>query len=341
MIRLAWCLMILLPTALWPPALAAQSPPDGRRRAADHPSAIWRALFARPAAARTDDATQNARVALGRRLFADARLSGDGQRSCATCHQPIRSFTDGLMTASGISGSPLKRNTPALWNLATAKSFYWDGRAATLADQARVPIEAAEEMAGHWPTTIGRLSSDPAMRPAFAAAFPANPQVSEHNILSAIAAYEAALVSPPTRFDDWIGGDAAALTKQEQTGFRLFVGKAGCVQCHVGWRFTDDRFHDIGLASADPGRGAISGGVPGLQAFKTPGLREIGRTAPYMHDGSKATLADVLAHYAGGFVDRPGLSSNMKRSLRLDEGERQALLAFLATLTLDTLPAGP
>ena len=129
-----------------------------------------------------------------------------------------------------------------------------------------------------------------------------------------------------------IAGDAQALTPTEVRGFRLFTG-AGCVLCHSGWRFTDDRFHDIGLRSKDPGRSGVPEGTPGLKAFKTPGLRDVARTAPYMHDGSLATLAAVLAHYTGGFRPRPSLPTNMKRDLKLTAQERADLVAFLGSLT--------
>ena len=113
----------------------------------------------------------------------------------------------------------------------------------------------------------------------------------------------------------------------------MFVGKGGCVGCHGGWRFTDDQFRDIGLPGDDPGRSAITGGPAALRQFKTPGLRELTRTAPYMHDGSLATLRAVLDHYTGGFVKRPSLDSNLQRDLRLSESEKSALLAFLMTLS--------
>src|SRR5204863_3407839 len=135
-----------------------------------------------------------------------------------------------------------------------------------------------------------RLEADNELVRQFRAALPEEPTASRDTVLEALASYVRSLVSPPTRFDAWIDGDAQALRLAEVRGFGLFVGKAGCVLCHVGWRFTDDRFHDIGLRSPDGGRGAMAGGTPGLRAFKTPGLRELAHTAPYMHDGSLATL---------------------------------------------------
>lgn len=302
---------------------------------------VWRQVFARPAARPPSPANHpatDAKVALGRDLFHDTRLSGDRTRSCATCHDPARSLTDGRVRGAGLDGRDLQRNTPALWNLAWGKSFYWDGRATSIEAQAAFPILHPNEMAGRWPEIIGRLKADAALDVRFHQAFTERPAIQPVTILTALADYERTLVSPVTRFDRWIAGDEAALTGAEIVGFRLFTGKAGCVGCHVGWRFTDDRFHDIGLQSDDPGRGVVPGGIAGLRAFKTPGLREISRTAPYMHDGSKATLDAVLDHYAGGFVTRPGLSTNMVRGLTLDAVERSALLTFLATLSSDAPP---
>ena len=163
--------------------------------------------------------------------------------------------------------------------------------------------------------------------------------MSQATVLEALASYVRSLVSPPTRFDAWIDGNAKALRSAEVAGFRLFIGKAGCVLCHVGWRFTDDRFHDIGLAGSDGGRGAVPGGTPGLMAFKTPSLREVARTAPYMHDGSLATLEAVIGHYTGGFVRRPSLATNLKRDLRLSAREKSDLIAFLRTLSSEKGPA--
>src|SRR5262249_11656431 len=144
---------------------------------------------------------------------------------------------------------------------------------------------------------INRLGADADMKMEFGTAFPETPAISQATITKALAAYVRSLVSRPTRFDAWIAGDGGVLRPAELRGFRLFTGKAGCVLCHSGWRFTDDRFHDIGLPSSDPGRGAVPGGTPGQRAFKTPSLREAAHTAPYMHDGSLPTLNAVITHY--------------------------------------------
>jgi len=224
--------------------------------------------------------------------------------------------------------------------LAWSRQYFWDGRAPSLEAQVLLPISAPDEMAGDWPVILDRLAADAGLAAAFAVAFPEAPAISQASIAKALASYVRSLVSPPTRFDAWIAGEAGALAAPEVRGFRLFTGKAGCVLCHVGWRFTDDRFHDIGLPGKDAGRGAVAGGTPGLPAFKTPSLRELTHTAPYMHDGSLPSLAAVLKHYAGGLRRRPSLAPNIKRGLRLSTSERADLLQFLQTLSSDTVPAG-
>lgn len=304
--------------------------------------ALWRKRFVRPATpppSPPDNPLTPEKIALGANLFADARLSGSGKRSCASCHLPERAFTDGRARALSLSGAPLRRNTPSLGDLAWGKHFFWDGRASSLEAQVQMPIEAADEMGGDWPTILSRLGGDADLAARFRVAFPEEPAVSQANVLKALATYVRSLVSPTTRFDAWVDGDAQALRPAEVRGFRLFIGKGACVLCHVGWRFTDDRFHDIGLTSKDAGRGAVPGGTPGLMAFKTPSLRELAHTAPYMHDGSLATLEAVIRHYTGGFVRRPSLATNMNRELLLSPQQRSDLVAFLRALSSERGPA--
>lgn len=317
---------VLAPANQVPTAVSAVPPP----------LPVWQQIFARPAKVPLldDSVTGRAKVALGGRLFFDTRLSADGQRSCATCHDPERGFSDDRAQPLGRNGKPLRRNAPGLWNLAWATAFYWDGREPTLEAQARVPIEHPNEMGGNLDAIALQLGNDPEMRKHFAAAFPDAAAVTPAMIVAAIAAYERSLVSPLTRFDRWIDGDGSALTAQEYRGFTLFVGRAGCLSCHGGWRFTDDRFHDIGLKTDDLGRGGLQDPAAGPRAprFKTPGLRQVLRSAPYMHDGSVMTLEAVVGHYAGGFVDRPSLAANIVRDLQLSAEEKAAIVAFLKTL---------
>jgi cytochrome c peroxidase len=228
-----------------------------------------------------------------------------------------------------------------LWNLAWAAPVFWDGRARSLEEQVAGPIESPDEMAQPMTAVVARLAADPATVRAFAQAFPDMPEVNAKNLAKAIATYERTFVSPETRFDRWIAGDEHALTQREIAGFRLFTGKAGCIKCHSGFAFTDYAFHDIGLPGDDRGRGAVLR-LPAVEhAFKTPSLREIARSAPYMHDGSLATLDDVLRHYTSSVIDRPTLSKDLTRKLEPSEAERADLIAFLGTLSSEETPGLP
>jgi cytochrome c peroxidase len=302
-----------------------------------------KASFRRPASVPfpADNPFSQAKRLLGEALFHDPRLSIDGSLACASCHQPGKGFADGKPQGSGVPGRALKRHTPSLWNLAWASAVFWDGRARNLEEQVAGPIESPDEMAQPLASVVARLTADPAMVRAFAQAFPESPHVNGANLAKAIATYERTFVSPETRFDRWIAGDEDELTPREVAGFTLFTGKAGCVKCHSGFAFTDYAFYDIGLPGEDRGRGAVLRLAPAEHAFKTPGLREIARSAPYMHDGSLATLEDVLRHYAGGVLDRPTLSKDLPRGLKLSEAERADLIAFLGTLTSEGEPALP
>jgi cytochrome c peroxidase len=305
--------------------------------------ATLKASFRRPATVPfpADNPFSEKKRALGEALFHDKRLSVDGSLACASCHERGKGLADGKAQGRGVPGRPLKRHTPTLWNLAGASPVFWDGRARSLEEQVAGPIESPDEMAQPMSAVVTRLNIDPAVVRAFADAFPEAPRVDAVNLAKAIAVYERTFVSPPTRFDRWVEGDEQALSKNEIAGFALFTGKAKCASCHSGFAFTDYAFHDIGLPGDDRGRGAVLRLEAADHAFKTPGLREIGRSAPYMHDGSLATLDDVLRHYAGGVVERPTVSSDLARGLQLSDAERADLIAFLGTLTSETEPAFP
>jgi cytochrome c peroxidase len=307
----------------------------------DFDPAVWRRAFARPdhVPEPADNPATPEKVALGAKLFQDTRLSGGGDLACVSCHQAELSFSDGVPRHGGLDGRPLDRRTPPLWNLAWGLSWFWDGRAASLEAQAPGPIENRREMAGDLDEVVSRLSNDEATRRTFAAAFPDDPEVSRTTIAKALAAFERSLVSPRTRFDRWVEGDDSALGPDELSGLGLFVGKAGCVNCHKGWRFTDEAFHDIGLPdSADLGRGAFLDLRAADHAFKTPSLRERVWTAPYMHDGSMATFEEVVDHYADRVVERPTLSADLPRRVDLSAKERAELVAFLNTLSSEEPP---
>lgn len=298
--------------------------------------AFWRGFFGRPAGPPPSPASNPLtpeKARLGERLFFDPRLSGDGSRSCSFCHQPDKAFTDGRARGLGLDGQPLRRNVPGLLGLAWAPRLMWDGRAESLEEQVAMPLLDANEMAGDWNRIVAAIKRDPPLDVEFHIAFKERPAAQPATIIAALASYVRTLTPPVTRFDRWVTGDDAALSETQIEGFRLFVGKAGCVGCHSGWRFTDDKFHDIGLRSDDAGRGGVAGGVPGLAAFKTPSLREVVWTAPYMHDGSLPTLEAVVDHYAGKLDPRPSLDSSVVRGLTLAAQEKAALAAFLRTLS--------
>ncbi len=290
------------------------------------PMSFWRTFFARPITlvSPPSNPTTSEKIALGRQLFHDTRLSGDGTRSCATCHQADRGYSDGGKAARATDTKRAMRDTPTLWNIGWAERLFWDGRASTLEAQAYHPISAAHELAANWPEILARLSNDKGYRRAFAKAFPSTPAPSTQTTVAALAAYQRSLQSPITRFDRWIAGDATALTKPERDGFFLFVGKAGCVGCHAGWRFTDDELYDIGLTTS---------GMEKSHRFKTPTLRMLTTSPPYMHDGRFASLDDVVSHYIDGKIQRPGRSEKMPRRIKLNSRERADLVDFLKSLS--------
>jgi cytochrome c peroxidase len=285
-----------------------------------------------------DNSPTPASIALGRRLFEDKRLSATGTVACASCHDPRLSFADGETTGKGVTGRPLARHTPSLWNVAFSPVLFWDGRASSLEDQVRFPVEHADEMGSTLAAAARRLVADASYVRAFAEAFPHSPEVTPDTIAKALAAYERTLVSPPTRFDAWVAGKAEALTQAELRGLKLFAGRARCIACHTGFAFTDHNFYDIGLPGDDRGRGKMIGLPAADHAFRTPTLRELAWTAPYMHNGALATLEDVVRFYEGGGVGRPTRSKDLPLQLKLTDAERRDLVAFLRSLSSATPP---
>jgi cytochrome c peroxidase len=278
------------------------------------------------------------KVALGQMLFFDPRLSGSGAISCATCHNPSLGWSDAQATGLGHMGGRLRRHTPTILNVAYGEPYFWDGRAATLEDQAKGPLTSAAEMNMPAEQAVKRILSLPQYVTAFEYAFPGK-QISVDTIAAAIASYERTVVSTSAPFDKWVAGDESAISDSAKRGFVLFNGKANCAVCHSGWRMTDDGFHDIGIDGTDRGRAEVAPGIVQLEhAFKTPTLRNITQRAPYMHDGSVATLSAVIDHYDHGFVNRPSLDTQMHR-LGLTPQEKVDLLAFLDTLTSVDAPA--
>jgi cytochrome c peroxidase len=333
--RAAGAAVLVLGLALG--AKATESPKTGKisgtnERALSRP---FLQDFARPVSVPfpEDNAFTSARETLGRMLFFDPRLSGSNWISCASCHNPALSWGDGLPRAIGDGMKTLGRRTPTILNLAWASSMFWDGRAETLEEQALGPIQATGEMNLKLEEMIGKISSIEGYRQLFAQAYPGE-GIAPATVAKAIATFERNVVSAESGFDRWAAGVEDAISPEAKRGFLLFNTKARCAKCHAGWRFTDDSFHDIGVLTTDIGRGQVLKDIPAVaHAFKTPTLRDVDRRAPYMHNGSVATLEEVIDFYdRGGKARRPSLSSDMK-PLGLSSEERAQLIAFLRTLT--------
>jgi cytochrome c peroxidase len=268
-------------------------------------------------------------AALGKRLFQDRLLSNDRTISCQDCHRPELAFTDGKRTALGIKGHVGPRNTPSIVNRALGKTQFWDGRAASLVEQALGPIAAAGEMDLSPEEAAARLKNDRSYRAAFLEAFGAEPAPAL--IARALAAYESTVFSIDAPFDRHLAGDDQALSPLARQGMALFGGKARCSECHSGPNFTDELFHCLGLPG-DKGRGGVRGEEKAVGEFKTPSLREVALTAPYMHDGSVATLAEVVEVYDRGGTPHVNLSPKITK-LGLSADEKKAIVAFLEALS--------
>ena len=283
------------------------------------------------------------RIALGQRLFFDPRLSRDGTMSCATCHHPGLGWADGLPMARGDKGMVLGRATPTLFNTAYNSIQMWDGRKKTLEDQAPAAFVSRDAMDLSLAKLLQKLRNNQGYQALFAKAYPGE-LMNEASLSKAIASFERTLVSNNSAFDQWVRGDANALSAQQVEGFKVFVGKGGCVSCHSGANFTDNDFHNVGLASwgsarPDMGRYAIKPVETAKGAFKTPTLREVARTAPYFHDGSASTLLEVVEFFDRGGGGASNLSPKIK-PLHLSNQEKQALVAFLESLSSPFLEVG-
>lgn len=272
------------------------------------------------------------KIELGRRLFFDKLLSADRTISCASCHKPELAFTDGLVVPVGVGHRQGTRNAPALINRAYGKSFFWDGRAETLENQALQPIQNPVEMNLTLDELTGRLKTDTAYAAEFQRVF--GDGITSTNVARALASFIRTLRSGDSPFDKFQNGEQAALSPEARRGLELFRGKANCVACHVGPNFTDEQFHNTGISwgKGDLGRYHVTGKEADRGAFKTPSLREVARTAPYMHDGSLATLEAVIEFYNRGGNKNPHLDEEI-RPLKLSPQERQDLISFLRTLS--------
>ena len=272
------------------------------------------------------------RELLGKLLFFEPRLSGSQVMSCATCHNPLLGWEDGLPLAVGHGHKILGRKTPTAENLAWAGRLFWDGRAGSLEEQALGPIAAAGEMNMPLKGAVNSIKAIKGYKPLFEKAYPGE-GISTKTIAKAIATYERGIVSGEAPFDRWLKGDSSAINASAKRGFRVFNGKGKCSSCHSGWSFTDHSFHDIGVKDRDLGRGKLLRLKSMQHAFKTPTLRNISQRAPYLHNGSEKTLEDMVDFYnSGGRAKRPSISSSVTQ-LNLTDAEKRGLVDFLKTLT--------
>jgi len=287
-----------------------------------------------------------AMVDLGRDLFFAPQLSASGKTSCASCHFAELGWGVTDARSRNDSGTLTSRKSQPLIGLGHAGNapVGWDGRSATLEAQAKGSIETGSMSMRETPTPVKveviveRIRADAVWAAKFNAAMP-NIPVTIDSIVKAIAIFERTLEPGLTPFDRWIDGDEQAMSDAAKRGFVLFNGKTNCFACHSGWRFTDDKFHDIGTTTTDPGRGRVVKDDELMQfAFKTPTLRSVALRPPYMHNASRATLHDVMKHYEKGGIDRPSRSPLMM-PIELTDQERDDLIAFLEALNDDTRSA--
>ncbi len=280
-----------------------------------------------------DNPTTPAKVELGKLLFFDPRLSGDNNMSCATCHVPDKAFGDGLARAKGFGGEPLSRNTPTLLNVGLHVEFLWDGRAPSLEDQALGPITAPDEMNQNLDELVKELAAVPEYARQFRKIF--GQSINSQDIARALAAFQRTLVSRNSPFDRYLAGDKKALSARAIEGLELFVGEADCIRCHHGPLLSDGKYYRLGVGRGDKGRGAITKSRQDEYRFRTPSLRDIAETGPYMHNGSRDTLFDVVQFYYRDIPSRGpgGLELDVEPLLGQSYSEIDAVVEFLKSLS--------
>lgn len=289
------------------------------------------AVGPRPMSTPADNPLTPEKIELGRRLFYDPRLSSDGTISCASCHKPELAFSDGgKATSTGVYKQVGTRNSPTLTNVGYRTALFSEGRSPRLELQAIGPLTAADEMSIQPEELTRRLEADSFYTQAFQGVFGEAPSM--RLTAYALSAFERTLVSLDSPYDRYLAGDTNALSQEAKKGLQIFMGKGGCSACHQGPDFTDDQAHNIGLPDySDVGLARATGDSRDIGKFKTPTLRNIALTAPYMHDGSLKNLTEVVQHFGSGGKD-PNLDPLMQ-PLKLSSSEVNQLVAFLESLT--------
>lgn len=281
-----------------------------------------------------DNPYSPAKVELGKLLYFDTRLSKDNTVSCATCHSPKFGYTDGLPVSTGIKGQKGGRSAPTVINRAYSLAQFWDGRAATLEDQAKGPIENPIEMGETHNAVISKLRGIAGYRKLFLNVFGTEDFTIDH-VAKAIATFERTVLSGNAPYDRYRAGNKAAMTADQVRGMDVYLNKAKCDQCHEGINFTSNAYHNVGVGmdkpNPDEGRSAVTKNPADWGAFKTPTLRDIARTAPYMHDGSLKTLEEVVDFYDKGGTPNKNLDEKIK-PLKLSDQDKKDLVAFMKAL---------
>lgn len=309
-----------------------------------------------------------AKIALGEKLYFDKRLSSSGSVSCALCHDPANAFTDQETLSTGASGHPGTRNAPTILNAMFSDRLFWDGRAGSLEEQAKQPLTNPAEMGmASYDLVVARVSAIPEYQQTFQRVF-GSAGITIETIAKAIAAYERTQLSGNSQFDRFITGDEAAITEAQKRGWKLFSGKAKCIECHsfsiASPFFTDFKFHNTGIGMTNSGSEVLAGRArqisrqdnaadlahkadfselgrflvtrqtADIAAFKTPTLRDVELTRPYMHNGAFKTLLDVVKFYNEGGEKNLYLDKKIQ-PLRLSDAEMSDLVEFLRSLTSD------
>jgi cytochrome c peroxidase len=274
------------------------------------------------------------KVALGRQLYYDSRLSADDSRSCYSCHVCENGLTDGKPLAEGALGKKLPRSSPSLWNIAYHTEFYWDGRSPSMEKQALAAWTGAN-MGANAEETAAKINAIEGYRTQFQQVFGSD--ATPDNIVQAITSYERTyLFCSDTPYDRWQAGDQGAVSDAAKRGAELFVAKAGCGTCHSGSLFTDLKYHNVGIGLDKPepdlGRFKVTNADADRGAFKTPSLRDITKSAPYFHDGSVATLKEAVDLMVSGGIDNPNIDRVNLKNTNLTEEEKADLISFLEAL---------
>ena len=281
------------------------------------------------------------KVALGRQLFFDERLSVDGSNSCYSCHVCEHGLTDGLPKAIGPGNKQLPRSSPTLWNIGYHKEFYWDGRSGSLEKQALAAWTGAN-MGAKADEIVARLNALQGYKTQFQKVFQSD--ATPDNVVKAIAAYERTIISGNTAWDRWKAGDNTAISQSAFRGWNIFQA-IKCNNCHDGVLFTDQQYHNIGIGmdqkEPDLGRGKVTNKPEDTGAFKTPTLRDIAKSAPYFHDGSAKTLEEAVDVMLGGGKPNKYLDKKNLEAHKILPDQREDLLNFLRSLTVDCTLSKP